>query len=327
MKKSALITIVVLIGLVVAGVWLLRSDWYKAQGVSSFTECVEAGFPVMESYPRQCRAGEKLFVEGEDPEGEEGDGIEEGLPEPVETSLIRVDSPLPGATISSPLVVRGEARGQWYFEADFPVRLLDATGRELAVVPAQAQGEWMTTDFVPFEALLNFATSTTDTGFLVLEKSNPSGLPENADEVRVPVRFSATSARERSLVLYYYDEERDEDASGNIQCSAEGLVGVRRTMPVSMTPIQDTIRLLIRGELSASERASGVSTEFPLQGLSLTGASLEGGVLTLGFSDPENRTSGGACRASILRLQIESTAKQFAGVNSVRFEPEDLFQP
>tara|TARA_B100000508_G_scaffold23261_1_gene16271 strand:- start:4763 stop:5404 length:642 start_codon:yes stop_codon:yes gene_type:complete len=31
--------------------------------ITSFDECVAAGNPVMESYPRQCRAGEETFVE------------------------------------------------------------------------------------------------------------------------------------------------------------------------------------------------------------------------------------------------------------------------
>ncbi len=32
-------------------------------GINSFDECVAAGNPVMESYPRQCRADGKTFVE------------------------------------------------------------------------------------------------------------------------------------------------------------------------------------------------------------------------------------------------------------------------
>ena len=31
--------------------------------ITNFQECVEAGNPVMESYPRQCRDGDKVFVE------------------------------------------------------------------------------------------------------------------------------------------------------------------------------------------------------------------------------------------------------------------------
>lgn len=104
--------------------------------------------------------------------------------------LIRVDAPVVNATVGSPLVVAGSARGTWYFEASFPVRLLDANGKELVIAPAQAQGEWMTENFVSFASTLTFETPTTKTGTLILKNDNPSGLPENDKEVRIPVQFS-----------------------------------------------------------------------------------------------------------------------------------------
>lgn len=108
---------------------------------------------------------------------------------------IRVTTPRPGMAVTSPLRVTGEARGSWFFEASFPVRLLDADGREIALVPAQAQGEWMTENFVPFEAVLEFSPPASGTrGILVLEKDNPSALPENADELRIPLRFGTPGA-------------------------------------------------------------------------------------------------------------------------------------
>lgn len=103
---------------------------------------------------------------------------------------IRVTTPQAGALVESPLVVTGDARGTWYFGASFPVRLLDARGKQIAVTPAQAEGEWMTEDFVPFQATLTFDFPETETGILVFEKDNPSGLPEHAAEVRIPIRFS-----------------------------------------------------------------------------------------------------------------------------------------
>jgi hypothetical protein len=103
---------------------------------------------------------------------------------------VRVDSPASGQTVASPLAVRGSARGPWYFEATFPVTLLDANGNRLAQSHATAQGEWMTTDWVPFTATLAFATPNTSTGTLVLENANPSGDPARARSVRIPVRFA-----------------------------------------------------------------------------------------------------------------------------------------
>lgn len=106
----------------------------------------------------------------------------------VQNPNILVDSPAPNAVVTSPLTVTGKARGTWYFEASFPVRLLDDEGNELAVTPAQAQGEWMTEDFVPFLVTLTFTTNA-KTGTIVLEKDNPSGLPENDASIAVPVKF------------------------------------------------------------------------------------------------------------------------------------------
>lgn len=91
--------------------------------------------------------------------------------------------------MTSPLTVTGEARGNWYFEATFPVKLLDANGGLVVQHYAEAQSDWMTTDFVPYVATLTFTPPATATGTLVLEKANASGLPANDDSVEIPVQF------------------------------------------------------------------------------------------------------------------------------------------
>lgn len=241
---------------------------------------------------------------------------------------IRLTSPQPDEAVMSPLVVMGEARGIWYFEASFPAKLFDADGKLLASAPAQAQGDWMAEEFVPFAVSLAFDRPATETGTLVLEKDNPSGLPENADEIRIPVRFAVEAGETRAIKLYRYEPARDTDENrGGVQCTRQGLVAVERSIPVTETPIQDAIRLLLKGGLTDAERAVGITTEFPLAGVELKGANLQNGVLTLEFIDPNNSTGGGACRVGILWFQIEATAKQFPGVSSVRFIPEELFQP
>lgn len=104
--------------------------------------------------------------------------------------LIRVAEPGPDEAIQSPLTARGEARGYWFFEASFPVRLFDGNRKEIAVGIAQAQKEWMTTEFVPFSVTIPFERPATETGTLVFEKDNPSGLPEHDNALRIPVRFA-----------------------------------------------------------------------------------------------------------------------------------------
>lgn len=253
--------------------------------------------------------------------------ISPGNEETIEDNLIRNVSIESGDAISSPLEITGEARGNWYFEASFPVRVVAENGTELGVAPAQAEGEWMTTEFVPFSVKVNFSPSQTEMGFVILEKSNPSGLPEHADERRIPIQFSQTSEQTRQINLYYYNPAEDMDETGNIACSEQGLVAVNREIPLTGTPIQDTIKLLINGELTDTEKSAGLTTEYPLPSFELLGANLESGQLTLTFADPESQTSGGSCRVSILRNQIINTALQFDEVDEVIIEPEELFQP
>ena len=107
----------------------------------------------------------------------------------AKAGLIELHNPFPGDPVQSPLAIEGMARGPWYFEASFPVYLLNAAGDTIARTPAQAEGEWMTTNMVPFKATLEFTAPAGDSGTLILAKSNASGLPEHDDELRVPIRF------------------------------------------------------------------------------------------------------------------------------------------
>jgi hypothetical protein len=103
---------------------------------------------------------------------------------------IRVTSPLPDETVTVPITVKGEARGTWFFEGSFPVSFMLSDGRVIAGATAEAKGEWMTEDFVPFEAVLVFPVPAGMTsGSLILSKDNPSGLPENDAKVVIPVKF------------------------------------------------------------------------------------------------------------------------------------------
>jgi hypothetical protein len=107
--------------------------------------------------------------------------------------LIRVDSPKPNQIISSPLAITGTARGSWFFEASFPIVLVDWDGLIIANGVATAKENWMTSDFVPFEAKLTFIVDRkaySDKGALILRKDNPSGLPENDDALEIPIIFS-----------------------------------------------------------------------------------------------------------------------------------------
>lgn len=257
-----------------------------------------------------------------------GQSLPEIEPPVAQDNLIRITLPVSGETVSSPLSVSGEARGNWYFEGSFPIEILDANGNRLGIHYATASGEWMTEEFVPFTGTLEFATSTTETGTLVFHKDNPSDMRQYDDKREIAVRFSevAPPTDTREVKLYFYNQNLDKDASGNVICSEQGLVAITRTIARTNTPIQDAVRELLKGP-TAAERATLPGTEFPLSGLRLSGASLASQVLTLTFSDPEGKTVGGSCRVGILTAQISATAMQFGGVSDVRFSPGGVFQP
>jgi hypothetical protein len=97
--------------------------------------------------------------------------------EPFGDSTLVVKTPLPGSQIRTPVTVSGNARGGWYFEGSFIVRLLDSSGRQLAIAPASAQDNWMTGAWVPFRATLAWKRYR-GPGTLLFEADNPSGLKE-----------------------------------------------------------------------------------------------------------------------------------------------------
>lgn len=104
-------------------------------------------------------------------------------------SEVTVSSPASDSVVTSPLSVSGFAKGTWFFEANIPVSLEDEDGNVIVQVGGMAQSEWMTEDFVPFTAELIFVTDK-ENGWLVIRKDNPSALPENDAELKIPVRFA-----------------------------------------------------------------------------------------------------------------------------------------
>jgi hypothetical protein len=96
---------------------------------------------------------------------------------------VLVSSPKPGSTVGKTFQIRGEAPGNWHFEASFPLKVIDPKGNTLANSYCQAQGEWMTTDQVPFLCNVSITGSYSGPATLILMKDNPSGLPEHDDSI------------------------------------------------------------------------------------------------------------------------------------------------
>jgi len=129
-----------------------------------------------------------------------------------------------------------------------------------------------------------------------------------------------------AVSIYLYHAGTDIELHGHVACSAQAVLPVRRHLPPTDSAIRDTLELLFQGGPTPAEEAQGFSTEFPLPGVQLTDVRLTGTTLELDISDPEHRTTGGACRTTIMWAQIEKTALQFEDVEEVR-APDELFEP
>ena len=104
-------------------------------------------------------------------------------------NLIRVENPLPGQLVNSPLEITGQARGFWYFEAEATAELLDENLVKISETNTTAIGEWMTEDWVPFSGTMYYEKPETKTGFLVMHKANASGLKAHNMSDTIPVKF------------------------------------------------------------------------------------------------------------------------------------------
>jgi len=148
---------------------------FKAQfKITDFDSCVKAGNPIMESYPEKCQAGNEVFVNEKN----------------AVSQPIILENFVANQEISSPLTIKGQALGNWFFEASFPVILTDWDGLIIAEGIATAQSDWMVEGHVPFEVTLTFEKPTyKNNGSLIFRKDNPSGLPENDDYLELPIIF------------------------------------------------------------------------------------------------------------------------------------------
>ncbi len=100
---------------------------------------------------------------------------------------IVVSAPEPHAQVRQTFTVSGKARGFWYFEASFPIVVIDQLGQVLVETHATAKGDWMTTEFVPFTAQVSIPGNYQGSAKLKLKKDDPSGLSVNEVSFTLPI--------------------------------------------------------------------------------------------------------------------------------------------
>lgn len=103
--------------------------------------------------------------------------------------LIQVETPRSEDKVESPLAIRGEARGTWFQEGEFPVFLFDGRGSLLATSTATTSEQSLTSEFIPFQAELEFSSPDSATGTLILEKAGISGFQSEPLKKELTVFF------------------------------------------------------------------------------------------------------------------------------------------
>ncbi len=234
---------------------------------------------------------------------------------------IIVTTPQKGQIITSPLTLTGQAKGSWYFEASAPVKLVDEQGKELAAGNIQAQGDWMTTDYVPFKGELKFLNTATTSGTLILQNDNPSGLPANQRELKIPV---VISAQETIKIKAYFNNDRLDP-----QITCYKVFPVAREIPKTQAVARAALEELLKG-VTDQEKAQGYLTSIN-PGVVIQKLDIIQGVAKVDFDETLERAVGGSCRVTAIRSQITQTLEQFSTVEqvviSINGRTEDILQP
>jgi hypothetical protein len=244
-----------------------------------------------------------------------------GVGPAVYDEYVRVDDLEAGDVVSSPLVLTGEARGTWFFEASFVVRVEDDAGNELGYGVATAEGNWMTEEFVPFSMWITFDPGGATQGKLVFVKDNPSGLVEFDDAVEIPVLFSD---RGTTVVKLYFNSRQ---SSPGEECV--NVIPVDRSITKIPGIAQVTVGTLLLGP-TVAEMNRGFFTSIN-DGVRINRLVISDGVAEVDFSGEIEDRVGGSCHVTSIRSQIEETLKQFPTVEkvvvSVEGDVENSLQP
>ncbi|OGZ33329.1 MAG: hypothetical protein A2174_00600 [Candidatus Portnoybacteria bacterium RBG_13_41_18] len=243
-----------------------------------------------------------------------------GTPSPEPEVVITF--PQPNQIVTSPLTVEGKARGgNWFFEASAALRLLDANGNEIAISNIMATTDWMTTDYIEFKGQIRFISPANESGTLVFKNDNPSGLPQNDKEFRVPIRFNASQTMR--VKVFFNNNNLDPQISCNL------VFPVDREVPKTQAVARAALEELLIGP-TFKEQNSGYITSIN-SGVKIQSLTIENGVARVDFDEQIEFQVGGSCRVTAIRAQITQTLKQFPTVTSVVISingrTEDILQP
>lgn len=235
------------------------------------------------------------------------------------SAMIQVYNPFVGAVIMPGVHIIGKAKGNWFFEASAPVSIVNEKNEVLITFPMTAQGEWMTTNLVPFSAVIPpFDTKGAVSGAIVFRNDNPAGPEEGRNYMfSLPVRFVQNT--ETGVLVFMTNTKMDPQMLDCEQVYALGRI-VPKTVEVGKT----ALTLLQQGPSVFEKTAGFVSS---IENSSLQSLVVKNGEAKADFS---GLTGGGSCKVGQIKAQIEQTLKQFSSIKKVLITvdgKDDVLEP
>jgi hypothetical protein len=233
-------------------------------------------------------------------------------------------SPLDTNAVTCPFVLTGKVPGNWFFEAEFQVRIISRTGEEITSSIASAYGDWMTEEYVDFSAEI-FCPECKGNAIVILQKNNPSDLEQNDDVATFDIKFADSCTEDdgsntANVNIYFNNFGNDTDCIE--------VFPLFRTVPKTNT-INYTLQELLKGP-SSLELSGGYSTSIP-QDVFINSINIENKIAYVDFDSKLQNEVGGSCRVSAIRSQITKTLLQFDNIDeviiSIDGRSEDILQP
>ncbi|MDD4287262.1 MAG: GerMN domain-containing protein [Candidatus Peribacteraceae bacterium] len=264
----------------------------KRAAAVDFASCQQLKFPVEQTSPPRCIAGNAIYYASAD-------------------SRLRIVEPRSDQAIALPLVVEGDVR----IGSGTTARLLLTDRDEFALaedripLPKALSGQ-----IVPFSASVSFPRPLGTGGTLTVSLFTQKGkLLEQA--VVIPVRFPPIASVE--IKAFFGNTERDPKT---MYCDVS--YPVARRVSVSEDLLAASLRELISGP-GILEQRQGFFSVLP-DGLIVRSLKDDDGNVTVTFNKALVEGVAGSCRVAAIRSQIERTLRQFPFVKEVTIAVEGM---
>mgnify|MGYP001277170469 CR=1 FL=1 len=93
----------------------------------------------------------------------------------------------PGQEVSGEIIATGSIKGGYFFEGNILVNILDDNKKLLRAGNGNAKTDWMTSEPVGFDAILDFTKLKKGNAYIEIHNDNASGLPEKDKSILIPI--------------------------------------------------------------------------------------------------------------------------------------------